>query len=139
MWRMPHRRIIHFEGANTRGMQPRRNAKRWSFVLYIVGKQVISELEDRTSNHICGWHPKEVGGTDCTIISGNKKLVRTNRAPKQLTTSMAKGIEQWRVQNIQTIKPILSDRFQRNVRWRLVFLAEKLFLSGTNDPPRSRM
>ena len=82
MWRMPHRCIIHFEGANTRGMQPRRNAKRWSFVLYIVGKQVISEIEDRTSNHICGWHPKEVGGTDCTIISGNKKLVRTNRAPK---------------------------------------------------------
>ena len=101
MWRMPHRRIIHFKGANTRGMQPRRNAKRWFFVLYIVGKQVISELEDHTSNQICRWHPKEVGGTDCTIISGNKKLVCTNRAPKQLTTSIAKGIEQWRVQNIQ--------------------------------------
>ena len=93
IWRMPHRRIVHFEGANTRGMQPRRNGKRWSFVLCIVGKQVISELENHTSNHICGWYYKEVGGTHCTIISGNKKLVRTNRAPKQLTTSMAKGIE----------------------------------------------
>ena len=123
MWQMPHWRIIHFQGANTRGMHPRRNAKRWMCVLYIVGKQVIFELEDRTSNHICGWHPKEVGGTVCTIISGNKKLERT--------TSMAKGIEQWRVQNVQTIKPILSDRFQRYVRWRLVFPAEKLFLSGT--------
>ena len=139
MWRMPHRRIIHFKGANTRGMQPRRNAKRWFFVLYIVGKQVISELEDRTSNHICGWHPKEVGGTDRTIISGNKKLVRTNRAPKQLTTWMAKGIEQWRVQNIQAIKPILSDGFQRNARRRLVLPAEKLFFSGTNNPRRSGM
>ena len=118
-------------------MQPRQNVKRWSFVLYIVGKQVISESEDRTSNHIGGWHPKEVGGTHCSIISGNKKLVRTNRTPKQLPTSMAKGIEEWRVQNIQTIKPILSDRFQRNVIRRLP--AEKLFLSGTNDPRRSRM
>ena len=120
-------------------MQPRRNAKRWFFVLYIVGKQVISELKDRTSNHICGWHPKEVSGTDCTIISGYKKLVRTNRAPKQLTTSMAKGIEQWRVQNIQAIKPILSDGFQRNGRRQLVLPAEKLFLSGTNNPRRSGM
>ena len=120
-------------------MQPRRNAKRWSFVLYIVGKQVISELEDSTSNHICGWHPKEVGGTDYIIISGNKKLMRTNRAPKQLSTSMAKGIEQWRVQNIQTIKPILSDEFQRNARRWLVLLAEKLFLSGTYNPRRSRV
>ena len=118
-------------------MLPRRNLKRWSFVLYIVGKQVISELEDRTSNHICDRHPKEVGGTHCIVISGNNKLVRTNRTSKQLTTPMAKGIQQWRVQNIQAIKPILSDGFQRNVRRRLP--AEKFFLSGTNEPRRSRM
>ena len=90
-----------------------RNLKRWSFVLYIVGKQVISESEDRTSNHICGWHPKEVGGTYCAIIPGNKKLVRTNWAPKKLTTSMAKGIKQWRVQNIQTISNNLGRISQK--------------------------
>ena len=114
-WRLPHRRIIKFEEANTRGMQTTWNVKGCYFGLHIFCKQVISELGDPNSNHMCGRHLKTLGCTHRTIISGNKRLLPTNPAPNKLTTSMAKGIKQWRVQHIQTIKPIVSDGFQGNV------------------------
>ena len=92
-------------------MQPRGNQIRCSFVLHIVGKQVISELEDPTCNDIRQWHPKKGGKTNCTILLRYDKFVPTNRTSKKLTTSMAQGIQQWQVQNIQTIKPTLLDAF----------------------------